>query len=211
MKTSYLTAISAWFWPEIKSMNEHQRLVSTGDVISVLYSAPLVLAGLVWLTRITDADIFREMWGILLLMFSLMVLFNQVNYFIIIEIKDDRYGSSSGSLASMILWSALLLFGPTAIWLMVFWSIVYFIWNWRKAESKITYWNLLKNFCFDLAIYTFAMLITLNVYEAWGGVFPLKGLTPYSVLLAMGALLIHLVLVILIWAGYIAYHVKSAL
>jgi len=204
----HLSTLAIWFWPELKSMNAQRRLVGMGDVLSVLYSFPLGVIGLFWLITITDIALIREVWGLWLLIFILMVLFNRVNYFIIIEIKDDRYGSSSGSLASMIHWSALLLFGPTAIWLMVIWSFSYFIWNWRKYRSKSIHWNQLRNLSFDLSINTFATLITLLIYESLGGFYPINGLTINSVILAMVALFIQLLLIVLTWTGYIAYHVR---
>ena len=133
---NFLSNLAISFWPELKSMNTQRRLISTGNVLSVLYSFPLGVVGIFWLIPITDFAILREAWGFWLLIYIIMVLFNQVNYFIIIEINDNRYGSSSGSLVTMIHWSALLLFGPTAIWLMVIWLISYFIWNWQKYKSK---------------------------------------------------------------------------
>jgi len=204
----HLSTLAIWFWPELKSMDAQRRLISMGDILSVLYSFPLVVIGLIWLISITDTGLVREVWGLWLLIFILMVLFNQVNYFIIIEIKDNRYGSSSGSLASMIHWSALLLFGPTAIWLMVIWSFSYFIWTWRKFRSKSIHWNQLRNLSLDLSINSFATLITLLIYESLGGLFPINGLTVNSVTLAMVGLFIQLLLIVTIWTGYIAYHVR---
>lgn len=208
---SYLSALTTWFWPELKSMSEQRRLISTGDVLGVLYSFPLCGVGLYWLAYITDTTVIRNEWELLLLVFVLMILFNQVNYFIIIEIKDSRFGSSSGSLASMIHWSAILLVGPSALWLIVIWSISYFIWNWLKSTSKSTHWNQLRNLGIDLAINTLAMLITLSLYESLGGVYPINGLTIRSVLLAMVALSTQLFLTVIIWSGYIAYHIRIQL
>ena len=204
----HFSNLAIWFWPELKSMNEQRRLISTGNVLSVLYSFPLGVIGLFWVITITDIALLHKAWGFWLLIYIIMVLFNQVNYFIIIEINDNRYGCSSGSLVSMIHWSALLLFGPTAIWLMVFWLFSYFIWNWRKYKSKSTHWNQLRNLSFDLAINTFATLITLTIYESLGGLYPINGLTVNSVILAMAALFIQLILIVIIWTGYIAYQVR---
>ena len=204
----YLTALANWLWPELNSMDKHRRLSRMGDVLSVLYSYPLAILGISWLVSITDIAALRNSWGFVFLVFALMILFNQVNYFIVIEIRNNRYGSSSGSLASMIHWSAILIIGPSTIWLIVIWSILYFLWNWRKTTSKSIHWSQFRNLGLDLAVNTLAMLITLSVYESLGGVFPLNGLTFISVLLAMAALLIQLALTLFIWSGYIAYHVK---
>ena len=204
----YLSNIALWLWPELKTMDAQRRLISTGNVLSVLYSFPLGVAGVIWLIPSTNFTVLRAASGVFLLIFLLMVLFNQVNYFIIIEINDNRYGSSSGSLVTMIHWSALLLFGPSAIWIMVIWLISNFIWNWNKYRSKSTHWNQLRNLSFDLAIYTFATLLTLSIYDSIGGQYPINGLTVNSVILAMTALFIQLMLIIMIWSVYIAYQVR---
>lgn len=205
---TFLIALSTWLWPELNSMNQQRRLSRMGDVLCVLYSYPLATFGILWLAYITDIIVLRNEWGFLLLIFVLMILFNQVNYFIVIEIQNDRYGSSSGSLASMLHWSVIFLIGPSALWLMILWSITYFIWNWRKTTSKSTHWSQLRNLGVDLSINTFAMLMTLSLYESLGGVYPIDGLTTRSVLLALVALIIQLGLTLGIWSGYIVYHLK---
>jgi serine phosphatase RsbU (regulator of sigma subunit) len=203
----FLASIAKKFWPELETMSEQRRLVGMGDVIVTVGMAPLALVGLAWLTAATDLDLVRRNWPALLLLGSLIVLFNRINYFIIIEIRTDRYGSADGSFGNMIQWSGAFLLGPTALWLVVLWTIANFWWNWRKALSTPDRWNQARNIALELASNTLGFLIALSIYQRWGGVIPISGLTPQAILPAMGALVIHFIVVSLILGGFIGYAV----
>lgn len=207
-KDGFLYSLARFFWPGLETMSEHRRLVGVGDVFSLLYAFPLALGGLIWLIRLTDLDIFFFQYPVIVIIFGLMAVFSQISYFIIVEIRTDRYGSTDSSLASVVLWSAIFLFGPTAIWLTVLWSVLNFLFNWRKSNSTAARWNLARNFTFEIAINTFAILIPLAVFQRLGGEFPPPGLTVEIVALALVTLTLHFILTVLIWFGYILYHMR---
>lgn len=189
-------------------MSEQRRLVGVGDVITFLYTLPLAVAGLVWLIGTTDGELLRQELPVLGLIFALIILFSRVSYFIIIEIRTDRYGSTDGSLASMVFWSAIFLFGPTALWLLVIWIILRHIWDWRENNSPGARWNQARSTTKGMAATTIGFLVALFFYESWGGTYPLAGLTVETILPALGALFIHFLLLLLIWSGYILYHIR---
>ncbi|MCK4978584.1 MAG: hypothetical protein KAS36_16740, partial [Anaerolineales bacterium] len=193
------------FWPELESMREQRQIVGVGDVITTLYSAPLVLIGLIWLIAITDLAVVRLVWPVYLMFAVLLLVFNKVNYFFIVEIRTERYGSADGSLASMIQWTAIFLLGPTSLWLSVFGSAFSLVWNIRKAGSKAASWDQLRGSLMELADFTMAYLVALSFYRQWGGVYPIPGLSPEIVIIALGALIIHFLMQILIWSGYTVY------
>lgn len=112
-------------------MREHRQLVGVGDVITTLYSAPLVIIGLIWLITITDLRMLQKAILLYLMFAVLIFVFNRVNYFFIVEIRIDRYGSADGSLASMIQWTAIFLLGPMSLWLSVFGSAISLLLNLR--------------------------------------------------------------------------------
>lgn len=201
----FLSRLATKLWPGLETMSEPRRLVGIGDVVVFMYAAPLALAGIIWLLAVTDITLLRLNWQSFLLFGALIVLFNQLNYFIIIQIRTDRYGSADGSLASMIQWSAAFLFGPTALWLSIIWLVVMFLWSNRRARSIAARWNLLRGITLDIAVVALAYHIALFFYQQWGGVIPLPGLAPGYILLALGALLVHFLLVLLIWIGYVTY------
>lgn len=204
---NFLFRLATKLWPGLETMSEQRRLVGVGDVVVFIYAAPLAIAGIVWLMAVTDVQLLRQNWQPLLLLGALIFLFNQLSYFIIIQIRTDRYGSADGSLASMIQWSAAFLFGPTALWLSIIWLGVIFLRNHIRARSIAARWNLLRGFTLEIAVVSLAYPIALFFYQRWGGVIPIPGLTPGDIFPALGALLVHFLLVILIWIGYVAYAV----
>ena len=143
-KYNRLSNFAEQFWPGLNSLNDQRRFVGTGEVISFLYTLPLAIIGLIWLIFITDLDVLTEQAIFLLFNLGLIFLFSRLSYFIIIEIRPDRYGSSQDSLATMILWSAVFLLGPTALWLNVIYAFINFLGNWRTSISLASRWTQLR-------------------------------------------------------------------
>ena len=113
-KYNRLSEFAKTFWPGLDSLSDQRRLVGTGDVLSFLYTLPLAIIGILWLILSTDLELIQQQFLFLLFNFGLVFLFSRLSFFTIIEIRSDRYGSSKDSLASMIQWSVIFLFGPTA-------------------------------------------------------------------------------------------------
>ncbi len=197
--------IAKRFWPELESMREQRQLVGVGDVITTLYSAPLVIIGLFWLISITDITAIRQDWLLFMLFAILLIVFNKVNYFFIVEIRSERYGSADGSLASMIQWTAIFILGPLSVWLSVLGSTISLIWKLRKVGSKAATWDLWRGSLMEIADYTIAYLVALSFYEALGGIYPIPGLIFRFVIIAFGALIIQFLMQVLIWSGYSLY------
>ncbi len=204
---NYLIRFIKWLRPDLFKMSEEKRLIIFGDMVSALYFLPFGIVGVVWLIIVTDVTTLRQSWGLYLLFFILLVLFNHINYFMVIEILEERYGSINGSFSNLIYWTSLLILGKTAIWLMIIISIVNFTRGYRKNTSESTKWSLFRNFNFDISTNTCAALIALSIYESLGGLYPIPGLSIQSVSLAAVAIIIHLLLSLTIWSGYTAFQV----
>jgi serine phosphatase RsbU (regulator of sigma subunit) len=203
-----LYSLARYIWPGLEALSEQRRLVGTGDIISFLYAFPFALLGVVWLVRETDINILIDHYPMLLITFVLIALFSQVSYFIIVEIRTDRYGSADSSLSSMILWSAVFLFGPTVLWVNVLWTGLNFIYNWTKSNSTAVHWNLVRNFTFEITYNTLTFLVALSVFYALGGAIPLPGLNVRVIALAIAMLALQMLLSFTIWLGYILYHLS---
>lgn len=197
--------IANWFWPELESMREQRQLVGVGDVITCLYSAPLAIIGLIWLITITDLQLMRQTWLLYLMFAVLLFVFNKVNYFFIVEIRTERYGSADGSLASMIQWTAVFILGPMSLYLSVLGSLFNLISSLRNVGSTAATWDQLRGSLMELADFTFAYLVALAFYRYFGGVFPIPVLSFNVVLLAVGTLFVHFLMQILLWSGYTLY------
>jgi len=207
-KFDRLIDIVKFFWPGLENLPDQKQLVGAGDVLSFLYTTPLAVAGLVWLVFSTDLNIILEHPVFVLSNLGLIYLFNKISYFIIIEIRTDRYGSSEESLATMILWSAVFLLGPTALWLSVISLGVTFFNLFRQANTTAARWNLARNFTFSICANTFGILLSLLVYRQIGGTLPISGLTLPIIIRGMVAFAVHFGSITLIWSGYILYHLE---
>ena len=206
-KYNRLSEFAKAFWPGIDSLSDQRRLVGTGDVLSFLYTLPLAIIGILWLIRSTDLELIQQQFWFLLFNFSLLYLFNRLSFFIIIEIRSARYGSSEDSLASMIQWSLIFLLGPTALWLSVIYDFIDFALDWRVSPTPGQRWSLLRTLSTTLAVHTFAILASLTIYKNIGGEFPIPGLTITSITQAFIALISQFFFVLLIVSGYLMYHI----
>jgi len=208
---SFQKSIARKFWPEIDNLGEQRQLIAIGEVLSFLYSLPLAIIGLGWLIVLSAKSLIPfilQEWPLLILVIGLIFLFDQVNYFFIAEIRDNRYGSTKGSFSTMVHWSAVLLLGPHAIWLMVISILVVFFWSFFNTHSKTTRWGLARKLNLDLASSTLALIIALNLYQISGGEFPFTSLSIGTIIAAFVAITVHFLLSILISSGYLLYHIN---
>jgi len=204
-----LLAIAKRFWPELETMSGPERTNGVRNVVGFLYSAPMALVGLVWLITITDLTLFRTEWPTLSLLFVLLFLFERLNFFFFVEVIPGSYSDWQASLGTVIIWSAALMFGPSALWLFAFHGLIYYARRWQRSTSIGSRWSCIRNFTVNLAEETFASLIALTLYEHWGGVFPLSGLTLEQVLPAFYATFVWRLLSVLILIPLLGYLVSS--
>ncbi|HSR31647.1 MAG TPA: SpoIIE family protein phosphatase, partial [Anaerolineae bacterium] len=210
-----LLALARRFWPELETIDRRDRTSGVFDVVGFLYSVPMALIGLAWLMAVTDLALMRAEWPMLALLFVLQFIFERLDFFLFIEVTPGTYSAWQSSLGPVVVWSAALIFGPSALWLFVLWWLIWFARTWQKAGSTGSRWHCIRNLTFNLACVTFASLIALSLYESWvgrsalNGAFPLPGLTPDTVLPALVATLVWWLLSTLVWAPLFAYSARS--
>ncbi len=203
-----LVDIAGLFRGDFKELTLHRKLTETGDVISFIYSFPGAIAGLIWLFLETNPDVIKANLPFVLLNFLLIYIFSRLSFFIILELRTDRYGTVEESLATMIQWSAVFVIGPTALWLIALFLVTLHLIDFFKTRSIASKWNSIGNLSLSLAINIFATMISLKIYRLLSGKFPIEGLELRSILTAMAALSLHLLLAIVLWIGYVFYHIR---
>ncbi len=214
MERRLLTAAKR-LWPELETMDGQDQTSGVFDVVGVLYSAPLVLVGLIWLMAVTDLPQIRSEWPTLALLLLLQLLFERLDFFLFVEVTPGTLSSWQSSLGPVVVWSAALIYGPNALWLFVIWWFIWFARTWRTAPSKRERWHAIRNLTFNLACVTLAGLIPLTLYEHWvggpalGGAFPLPGLTLPAVAPALVATFVWWLLSTLIWLPLFAFSARS--
>jgi serine phosphatase RsbU (regulator of sigma subunit) len=133
------------------------------------------------------------------------VIFNQTVFFLVVELGPNRYASADGSLSGIVLWSAILLIGPVFLWVAVLWSMFRLAIDLRSAPSVASRWDSLRNFSLQITAYTMGLLLSLAFYRRLGGQYPFVGFTFSAIFPALGAMLLYLILMIVLWSGYLSY------
>ena len=199
----YLTRIAGKLWPAFDTLEESERRHFLSELIGIIYGAILAAIGLAWLTAVTDTALVRAQWPTLLLMLILAIILYQLDFFWIVERRAGSYDRWSAQLGGMVITSATLLFGPTAIWLGVIVSALYYARLWRRTPLASQRWNVIRTLALQLACFTLGSLLGLTLYQRLGGSFPLPGLTWPAVGLAGLAVLVLLAFDWLCWSGYL--------
>jgi serine phosphatase RsbU (regulator of sigma subunit) len=195
--------------PDLENMSGQQRLSATADVLTLVYTSPLVIIGLVWLLRISDWASIRAQWSLYLMLGIILYTFNRLRFFFITEIRAGGYANSDGAMDGIAIWAAVLLLGPTALWLKVIWNTVILYTSYHREPTSQAYWNRGRIFAADMASDLLVTLIALTVYFWAGGVIPIRNYSIYSILPAMLAIVIQYIGTFLVYSGYITYIIWS--
>ncbi len=201
METGFTQAVTR-LWPGYSSASFEERSAWLSDVISLLYSAPLALAGLYWLVTATRLSDLRQHAPLLLLVLGLVFILRQLDVFGFAEIRTGLYADWGSSLDSIVTWSAALLLGPVALWPSVLLLLLNFALHWRQYSAIQIRLLQTRHLSLDLAEQAFLALVALALYQSWGGTFPLEGLQSHAVLLAVLGTLTWYALSRLLWGPY---------
>ncbi len=195
--------------PDLEKLGGQLRLSATADVLTLLYTGPLAVIGLVWLVRVSSWSSLHDQWRLYLIMAVIIYIFNRLRFFFITEIRTGGYANSDGALDGIAIWAAVLLLGPTALWLKVIWNMILFYSSIRRERSSQSYWSRGRMFAADLSSEVLATLVALTVYHAVGGIIPIPGYSAKYIAPALLAVIIQYIGLVLVYAGYIAYIIWS--
>ncbi len=200
-----LLKIASVFYPTLTDLTPERQVISIGDVISFLYAAPLAAVGLIWLIIITDITWFFANITIFIIFTILIIIFNQLRFFLLVELRDNRYGSAEGSLTNIPIWSGVLLFGPIIFWLPTLIIFVRLLIDRREPASNAVRWGQSRSTAFNITSETLIPIASFSVYQAIGGQYPFNTLTPKSIAFALIMFAVYALLYSLFWVGYLAY------
>ena len=207
--TSFIYKVARKLRPELEDASPLRRVVGTANVLGVLYATPLVIGAIFWLIFETDLILVGQAWVYFLILAGLYILFERLAFFIIFELSAGNYANTQSTLSGMVLWSALLIYGPTALWFQIASEVIELTMQWRKATTESGRWSLGRGFMLNIAAQVLAPLTALRFYQLMGGKTPINGLMWDDIFPAFAAILVHFVLSILIYAGYLIYLVGS--
>lgn len=195
--------------PDLESYSGQQRMSATADVFTLVYTAPLALIGLIWLIAVSDWGTIRTHGIVYLMMAVILYIFNRLRFFFITEIRTGGYANSDGAMDGIAVWAAILILGPTALWLKVIWDVLIFISSIYKERTNQSFWNRGRMCSADLSSDLLATLVALTVYRWIGGELPISGISISAIVPAFLAIIVQYLGAVAIYSGYIAYVVWS--
>lgn len=208
MHTPLLHTIVKRIYPPVDDLVGREHVQTSANVLGTLYAAPFALLGLIWLIALTDITRFRAEWMVVALIFALHFVFERLDFYLYVETTPGTYADWSDSLVSLISWSSVLIFGPTALWITLLWLMTWVWRRWRRTTSDQWRWSVIRHTSFLLMTEVFACLIAVAGYRSWGGVFPLPGLDLHYLWPALGATLVWMLGVGVFWAPLLNFFSK---
>jgi len=176
-----------------------EQEAAAGYAIRALIFSPLAVATLIWLVRITDPATLDPVWPLVIISFALMLILSRLWFQTFYRTESGGYRSEGRSFWGEVLWSAVLVAGPTAAWLGVILVFLNLLLTGFQGSIVFRLRNLSRGML-RLAI-VFLTLLEATVYEALGGSFPIPDLSMEAVLPAVVATLVGFGLGSLIVAG----------
>ncbi len=195
--------------PELESYSGQQRMSATADMLALVYTAPMALIGLAWLIAVSDWESIRKQGVTYLMMAVILYIFNRLRFFFVTEIRTGGYANSDGAMDGIAVWAAILILGPTALWLKVIWDVLIFVSSIYNERTPQSFWNHGRMFFADLSSDLLATLIALAVYARVGGVIPISGYSISAIAPAFLAIIVQYLGTCLVYSGYIVYVVWS--
>jgi hypothetical protein len=196
MRESKLQAIVLRLRPELVRLEGAQWLQAFMETTTVLFIMPFVVVALVWLVVATD---WGEISGRLLPFLSLFVMLllaQQQPFTLDLKLGAGQFVSIIGSLSSLILWAAMLVFGANVLWVPLLVTAGGNLWQGRQRRrlNQDPFWEPLSLFVQEVGGVIFAGLVALTVYESLGGTIPLTNQQPEKWLPVVYAILIYVLL-----------------
>lgn len=198
-------------WPRLDRLNSVERETGVANVFAVIYSAPLVMVGFAWLISETDVQLFWDEAPLFALFTALIYILGRLDFFMITEIKSGVFADVNGSMENIVIISAALLFGPSALWIGLVWPLSVYLYSLSRKQTAVNRWNQLRNLTMELSRLTLGLLIALAAYESLGGVYPFPRISPAAVAPALGLIAMTILTSMVIYMPLMLFWSTSAI
>ena len=205
----FIERLATRLWPEFEGTTGRARAIHTGDLFGVLYAAPLAVAALVWLVVVTDLLVLRTSWVPLLLLFALVYALRRLDFTSYTEIERGIHASFGGSAEDMVRWPAALMFGPTALWMYVFWRTFSMVGELRSADSTELRLAAARGYAIEVGGDTLAGIAALMLYYRMGGTHPPAGLSLPALMPAAFATAVRFVVPVVVSTPHLLLTTRS--
>jgi serine phosphatase RsbU (regulator of sigma subunit) len=179
-------------WPDFEQLTDQERARLIADIALVSLSLPLAVLGLAVLAAVSDPQMMRSQWPAALLILALGFTLMRIGFFQTIGARSGEYSFASATLLPVLGFSALLLFGPSTVWLFLALEIPFYLPRLRRSQTAPQRWTLARNWLYNVWAIPLSMLLALLVYRLAGGVIPLSDLSWQATFPALLAVLTFL-------------------
>ena len=203
--------ISKKFWPQLDTFPLSRQLVGVGDVFTSIYCMILTIIGIIWLIFETNFKLILSNIPLFFVFIFITIFFFIINYFIIIEFRNNRFGSADGSFDSMVVWAACLIFGPAALWIIITITVFRYFLASEKRGTTTAKWDQLRHLFLTLSGFTIPFLFGLKVYEwiAPANAYPIPNLDPKYLFAGIIGIITNLIVFAIIWIPTYLYAIKT--
>ncbi|MBN2303621.1 MAG: PP2C family protein-serine/threonine phosphatase [Anaerolineae bacterium] len=178
-------------WPGLADLDPRQQILAYGLMRIIAITTPLALLALIWLIAATEPDVFADHGLVLVLAGAALAFIEQRKFSIYMELATGDLVPTTSTLSNLVYFGAALIFGPTALWLMVVASVLSLRYLFRpRAWTWQVFWSHVSTMTQALGISMLGSLIGLAVYTGLGGEYPLAGLDVGDWLPALVAVLV---------------------
>ncbi len=191
--------------PELNDQPAPTRYLMMNDVVGILYSLPLVILGLFWLILSSDWAVFtsNSLWmGLIIIA---IIIFSRLRFYIMHALRNGQMIATDGDFVTVILWTGLLIFGPSIIWIFVIWTLVELCLALRRSFNRDLRWNTARTASLNLASLLIPSLFALIIYQNLGGKIPIPGLSPQNLYPAIIAVIGFALIFFLVWLPLLLY------
>ncbi|HSN78375.1 MAG TPA: hypothetical protein VL334_25170, partial [Anaerolineae bacterium] len=122
-------------WPPFEQLTDHERARLISDIALVSLSLPLAVLGLAVLAAVSNPQMMRSQWPAALLILVLGVTLMRIGFFQTIGVRSGEYSFASATLLPVLGFSALLLFGPSTVWLFLALEIPFYLPRLRRSQT----------------------------------------------------------------------------
>ncbi len=194
-----LTQISRNLWSQFDTVAVEQQFQAKRIVLLFLLLLLPAFVALVWLFAVTDIAVFVSFYWLLLLLFVFCELFALLK---LANLFDGHRAYVGGAHGRFIIWAAVLIVGPTALWLDII-SLLLLAWIRRRRLPNRSFalanrrWALINRLLIVLVRDTLPGLLAFTLYRRWGGTLPLSFQDRTTMLPALYVMLVRIGLIIL--------------
>ena len=174
--TQQLRQLTCKLFPDLKEQPANRQEMTHLSMTYSYFLFPFLIAGTVWLWLVTDWSILANNWGILLFLLLLISLVGQRPFILPVSLTDTLTLPFSTSLSNLLSMVLLLIFGPSALWIIWVVGLGLSIQTaWRDGRQQdIPYLFALNSFIQMSGTSVFSLLIAGSVFTATGGTYPFQ-------------------------------------